>query len=82
MSRAQVRAVRSIDLTFAEPDKALRFFTEVWNLNHAGEIAGVHYLRGTCALHHILTIRRAAKPALIRMVFDAADRAAVDAVHV
>jgi catechol 2,3-dioxygenase-like lactoylglutathione lyase family enzyme len=81
MSKAQVRALRSIELTFAEPDKALRFFTEVWNLTHAVEIVGVHYLRGTCAFHHILTIRRAAKPALIRMVFEAADRVTVDAIH-
>ena len=81
MSQAKVRALRSVDLGFADPDKALRFFTEVWNLTPVGELAGVHYLRGTGAFHHIVTMRRAAKPALIRMVLDAADRATVDALH-
>ncbi len=81
MSKAQVRALRSVDLGFTDPDKALHFFTEVWNLTPAGESAGVHYLRGTCAFHHILTIRRLPQPALIRMVLDAADHATIDALH-
>jgi catechol 2,3-dioxygenase-like lactoylglutathione lyase family enzyme len=81
MSKAQVRALRSVDLGFSDPDKALRFFTEVWNLTPVGESNGVHYLRGTGASHHILTIRQMAQPALIRMVLDAADRAIVDALH-
>jgi catechol 2,3-dioxygenase-like lactoylglutathione lyase family enzyme len=79
--RAKIRALRSVDLAFAEPDKALRFFTDVWNLTHVGEIAGVHYLRGTRAFHHIVTLRHEAKPAMIRMVLDAADRVAVDTLH-
>ena len=79
--RAKVRALRSVDLGFSDLDNALRFFTEVWNLTLAGENAGVHYLRGTCAFHHILTIRRLSQPVLIRMVLDAADRATVDALH-
>jgi len=81
MSKAQVRALRSVDLGFSDPDKALRFFTEVWNLTPVGESAGVHCLRGTGAFHHILTVRHLAQPALIRMVLDAADRATVDALH-
>jgi catechol-2,3-dioxygenase len=79
--RAKVRALRSIDLAFADVGKALRFFTEVWNLTPVGETAGVHYLRGSGTFHHIVTIRQSAKPALIRMVLDAADHAAVDALH-
>ena len=79
--RAKIRALRSVDLGFAEPGEALRFFSNVWNLTPVIEAAGVHYLRGSGAFHHILTIRKAAKPGLIRMVFDAADRAAVDALH-
>src|SRR5450432_1759370 len=81
MSKARVRALRSVDLGFSDLDKALRFFDQVWNLTHVGENAGVHYLRGTGAFHHILTLRRSAHPVLFRMVFDAADRAAVDALH-
>ncbi len=81
MSKAQVRALRSVDLAFADPDKALRFFTDVWLLSHVGDNDGVHYLRGTGAFHHILTIRRMPQPALIRMTFDASDRQTVDALH-
>jgi catechol 2,3-dioxygenase-like lactoylglutathione lyase family enzyme len=81
MSQAKVRALRSIDLGFADPDKAMRFLTEVWNLTPVAAPAGVHYLRGTGAFHHIVTLREVAQPALIRMTFDAADRAAVDAIH-
>ena len=81
MSRAKVTAVRSVEVGFADPTKALQFFTEVWNLECIGENDGAHYLRGTGAFHHIMTIRRMAKPALIRMVLDAADRASVDALH-
>src|SRR5258707_8112628 len=81
MSRARVRALRCVDLGFSDLDGALRFFIDVWNLTPAGEAAGVHYLRATSAFHHILTLRRAAQPELVRMVFDAADRASVDALH-
>ena len=81
MTKAKVSALRSVDLAFADAGKALRFFTDVWNLTPAGEDNGVHYLRGTGAFHHILTLRQAPQKAVIRMVFDAADRAAVDALH-
>ena len=81
MRRAQVRALRSVDLGFARPDKALRFFTDVWNLAPAGATNGVHCLRGAGAFHHIVTIRQMTQPALIRMVLDAADRETVDALH-
>ena len=81
MSKTSVRALRSVELAVTDPAKAIRFFVDVWNLSPVTEIDGVHYLRGTGAFHHILPIRPAAQTALIRMVFDAADRAAVDAVH-
>jgi catechol 2,3-dioxygenase-like lactoylglutathione lyase family enzyme len=81
MSKAHVRALRSVDLGFSDLDKALRFFTEVWHLTAVSENAGVHYLRGTGAFHHILAIRRTLRPALFRMVLDAADVATVDALH-
>ncbi len=79
--RAKIRALRSVELGISDPDKSLRFFTEVWNLTPVGESAGVHYLRGTCGFHHILTLRQTARPALIRMVLDADSRASIDALH-
>lgn len=76
-----MRGLSSVDLGFSNLDKALRFFTDVWFLNYVAESGGVHYLRGTGAFHHILTLRRLARPALIRMVLDGTDHATVDALH-
>jgi len=81
MSKARIRALRCVDLGFADLDKAVHFFTEAWNLTPVGDSGGVHYLRATGAFHHIVTLRRAAKPTLVRIVFDAADRATVDTLH-
>lgn len=81
MSKARVRALRSVDLGVAQVAPMLRFFTEVWNLAPVRVGHGVHRLRGTGGFHHILGLRETTQPALIRMVFDAADRAAVDTLH-
>ena len=62
MTRARVRALRSVEIGVADPQAALRFFTAVWNLGYVGEIDGAHYLRATGAFHHVLAIRRAAAP--------------------
>ena len=78
---AKVRALRSVDLGFADPGKALQFFTAVWNLTPVGESNGVRSLRGTGAFRHIVTLRRTPQPTIIRIVLDAADRATVDALH-
>lgn len=81
MSKAKVRALRSVEVAMTDVDKAVCFFSDVWNLAPVTETNGVHYLRGTGAFHHILSIRQAQRTELIRMVFDAADRAAVDTIH-
>ena len=78
---ARVRALRSIDIAMTDTAKALSFFTDAWLLTPVTEAKGVHYLRGTGAFHHILSLRQAPQTALIRMVFDAADRQTVDAIH-
>lgn len=78
---ARVRALRSIELACTDAKAMTRFFTQVWNLLPVAEANGVHYLRGSGAFHHILSIRQAPRTALIRVVFDAADRATVDALH-
>jgi catechol 2,3-dioxygenase-like lactoylglutathione lyase family enzyme len=80
MKTAKVRALRSVEIGLANPKASLRFFTEVWQLGDLGESDGVHYLRGTGAFHHILALHRTPRPCVVRMVFDAADRAAVDAL--
>lgn len=81
MSNAKVRALRSVEVGLADPQGSLRFFTEIWKLGYVGETGSVHYLRGTGAFHHILALHKAPRPCVVRMVFDAADRATVDALH-
>src|SRR4051812_21875549 len=81
MSPAKVSALRSVDLGFTDVSKAAKFFSDVWNLTAVGENNGVHYFRATGPFHHVLTIRQTPKPSMIRMVFDAADAATVDALH-
>ena len=81
MSRARVRALRSVDIGLADAAGGGAFFEKVWNLIPVAAEGGVHYLRGSGPFHHILSVRRTPKPCVIRMTFDAADRATVDALH-
>jgi catechol 2,3-dioxygenase len=81
MSKASVSALRSVEIAMTDPAAAVKFFTDVWHLTPVAEIKGVHYLRGTGPFHHILTVHEAPHTALVRMVFDAADPATVDALY-
>lgn len=81
MSRAKVRALRSVDIGLADPEAGAAFFADVWNLVPVASEGGVHYLRGSGRFHHILGIQCTPRPCVIRMTFDAADRATVDALH-
>jgi catechol 2,3-dioxygenase-like lactoylglutathione lyase family enzyme len=81
MPQSRVRAVRSVVLAVTDLDTAARFFTEVWNLEPVERAADTVHFRGTCGFHHILTLQRAQRAGIGRVTFDAADRAAVDALH-
>jgi catechol 2,3-dioxygenase len=81
MPQACVRAVRTVVLAVTDLDIAARFFAEVWNLEPVERRAEAVHFRGTGRFHHILTLQRAPRAGMVRVVFDAADRAAVDALH-
>lgn len=81
MAPASVRALRSVEIGVTNPEESLRFYRDVWNLAPVMEAGGVHYFRGTGRYHHILTVRQTPMVAVVRVVFDAADRASVDALH-
>jgi catechol 2,3-dioxygenase len=81
MSKAKVQALRSVEIGMSDTSAARRFFTDVWHLAPAGEEQDTQYFRGTGPFHHVLAVRELPKPAVIRVVFDAADRATVDALH-
>jgi catechol 2,3-dioxygenase len=76
-----VRALRSVEIGVTQIEAALDFYTRVWGLSAVAEANGVHYLRASGADHHVLSLRRLPQVGLVRVTFDAADRAAVDALH-
>ena len=78
----RVRGVRSVEIEMSDPDRAAEFYAEVWHLTAIDAAGGSRYLRATGAYHHVLAIHPAEhKPSLRRIVFDAADRDAVDHLH-
>src|SRR6185312_3569724 len=79
--RPSVTALRSVEIGVTDMAQALDFYTRVWGLAPVAEAGGVHYLRGAGRFHHILSLRRQPKAAIIRGVFDAPDRPTVDALH-
>ena len=81
MDEAGVTTLRSVDIGVTDIPSCLAFFTEVWGLRPVAEIGGAHYLRGTSGFHHVVSLRQTARPCLVRIVFGARDRNAVDTLH-
>lgn len=79
--RAKVRALRSVELGFADAARAAKFFADIWHLTPVGEFSGAFCLRASGPFHHVLAVRQTAKLSMIRMTFDAADAATVDTIH-
>lgn len=77
-----VTGIRSIAVDVCALDEAAAFYESVWRLSPVGQgDDAVRYFRGTAAYHHILSLHRAERPAIRRLVFAAADRAAVATLH-
>ena len=72
-----IRGIRSVEIGVANLETACRFYEEVWHLTPVAEGC----LRGTSRHHHILRLHATGAPCLVRIVFEVADRAAVDALH-
>ncbi len=76
-----VRGVRSVALDVCALDEASAFYTKVWGLEEVAAAKDARYFRGASSYHHILSLHAAARPAIRRVVFDAADKDTVAALH-
>jgi catechol 2,3-dioxygenase-like lactoylglutathione lyase family enzyme len=76
-----IRGVRSAELVAANLDEACRFYETVWGLLPVERRNDAYYFRGAGRYHHVLALHRGERPAVIRIVFDVADRRAVEALH-
>lgn len=80
--RVAITGVRKVEIEHADPVRAAKFYTEVWNLDEVARADGSVYLRGTCAAHHIAAIHPSHGPARVReIVLSARDKSAVDGLH-
>jgi len=76
-----IRGVRSVELVATNLDEAARFYETVWNLIPVETRNDSRYFRGTNRYHHVLALHEGTRPAVVRIVFDVAGRAGVDALH-
>jgi len=82
MPECLVRGVRSAALVATNFEEAAKFYETVWNLQPVAMADNrARCFRGTGGYHHILSLDHGERPAVIRIVFDVADRDGVDALH-
>lgn len=77
-----IRGIRCLDVAVANLEETAKFYGGIWGLQETAQTSGARYFRGTAHYHHILALYQGVKPALLRIIFDAPDRAAVDRLHV
>jgi catechol 2,3-dioxygenase-like lactoylglutathione lyase family enzyme len=76
-----VRGVRSVEIAVSNVDEADKFYGGIWGLPPVLARENIRLYRGTGAYHHILALHPGAKPAVVRVVFDLADRRSVETLH-
>jgi len=81
MPSCSIRGVRSVELVASNLEEAARFYEAVWGLAPVDGRNDARYFRGSGPYRHILGLHRGAQPAVVRIVFDVAGRAGVDALH-
>ena len=75
-----MRGVRSVELAATNLEEAARFYETVWGLRRSKRGTTRDIFAAPAGYHHVLGLHRGAQPAVVRIVFDVADRA-VDALH-
>ena len=81
MTSCLIRGVRSVELVASNLEEASRFYETVWGLTPVATRNDSRYFRGTGRYHHVLALHCGAQPAVLRVVFDVADRGAIDRLH-
>ena len=81
MASCLIRGVRSVELVASNLAEAARFYADVWQLAPAETGNNAQYFRGTGSYHHVLGLHLGNQPAVIRIVFDLADRNAITVLH-
>src|SRR3954451_2752587 len=77
MTSPTIAGLRSVALVVADLDAATTFFTATWHLDEAARTGDAVYLRATGAAHHVLSLHRAAAPAVRDVTLQARDAAAL-----
>jgi catechol 2,3-dioxygenase-like lactoylglutathione lyase family enzyme len=78
---AAVRSVRCLDVSVGDIEETSRFYGGIWGLQEVARVGDRRFFRGTSHYHHILGLFDRGRPALIRIIFDAADRSTVDELY-
>jgi catechol 2,3-dioxygenase-like lactoylglutathione lyase family enzyme len=78
---AKVQAVRCVDVAVTDLERADRFYRDVWGLSGVASAPGARFYRGTGRYHQIFALFERPKAALLRIVFDAADRDQIDGLY-
>jgi catechol 2,3-dioxygenase-like lactoylglutathione lyase family enzyme len=81
MRNYPIRGVRSVEISVSDLDRAAAFYSDVWNLTPQASEPQARYFRGTARYHHILGLHAGSKAEIIRIVFDVADREALESLH-
>ena len=73
--------LRSVEIGVPDVTETAKFFTGLWGLSRVAEENGSCYLRGTAPYHHIFVLHQRPQSEVVRINFEAPDKAAVDALH-
>lgn len=77
----KITALHSIELETPDLAAARYFYSNTWGLAEIAEADGVHYFRGTSALHHIVTLRQGNVPKVASVNFLTDSAGSVDQLH-
>jgi len=80
MPHSHVSDLRSVALNVPDLKQAEEFYTRTWLLQVAARESDALYLRGSGREHHILSLHRAAKPALRHIAFRVRSAGSLDAI--